>query len=444
MLDHLTRRHLLRAASLAAFSACLPPLLRSADVLRTVSTSKILILLELEGGNDGLNTIVPFSDPAYALARSTLELTRSAAPTSSDEFEYTKTYIQLANDGDGKYNFTDGATGLAGSLTGLGIHKALAALGPAWQAKDLAVVQGVGYANPNRSHFRGIDIWNNAATDSQAFVSSGWLGRMFTSEGVDTVSKTNGMLFRRPNNNPLVKADLRAVSLSTPEEFIKNSEEIAAFAAAAPVVTGNPALDQVLTARFQAAQARDKLVAATGPAEAAIEANWGVTFPDTTLGKQAKHIARCIAGGLSCPFYKMSLGGFDNHTDQKTKHADLLGDVGKSLAALRLALTYAGKWNDVLVMTYAEFGRRVKQNDSSGTDHGTAAPHFFMGGSVNGGIYGSHPSLTTLDSSGDMLFGTDFRQLYATCGAWLGVNPTNVNSALTLDSGTTFAPLAVV
>ena len=444
MLDQLTRRQVLRSASLAAFAAFLPPLLRSTEFARTVSSTRTLILLELEGGNDGLNTIIPFADAAYAAARPSLKLTPSLSATSPDVLEYTKTYVPFV--GAGAYTtFTDGASGLVGTQTGLGIHKALMPLQLAWKANDLAIVQGVGYGNPNRSHFRGIDIWNSAVTDNQAFVASGWLGRMFTSEGVDTSSKTNGMLFRRPNNNPLVQANLRAVSMNNPKDFIDNSADIAEFSVTPPVATGNAALDQVLVARYQAAQARESLVTAMATSAAVqIESTWKTTFPETNLGEQAKDIARCIAGGLNCAFYKMSIGGFDNHTDQKTKHADLLGNVGKSLAALRQALKDAGKWDDVLIMTYSEFGRRLEQNGSNGTDHGTAAPHFFMGGLVNGGIYGSHPSLTTLDSSGDMIHNTDFRRLYATCGSWLGVTTQHVNTALTLDSGTDYLPLGVI
>lgn len=444
MLDQLTRRQVLRSASLAALAAFLPPVLRGVDFARAVSSTRTLILLELEGGNDGLNTIVPFADSRYAAARPSLKLTPSLSAAPADTLEYTKTYVPFV--GAGAYTtFTDGATGLVGTPTGLGIHKALMGLQPAWKAHDLAIVQGVGYGNPNRSHFRGIDIWNSAVTDSQAFAASGWLGRMFTGAGVDGSSRTNGMLFRRPNNNPLAQAQLRAVALDNPDDFIEYSENIAQFSAAAPTATGNAALDQVLVARHQAAQARESLVTAMSTEAATqIKATVKTAFPQTKLGKQANDVARCIAGGLNCAFYKISIGGFDNHTEQKTKHADLLGDVGASLAALRLALIAAGKWNDVLIMTYSEFGRRVEENGSRGTDHGTAAPHFFMGGQVNGGIYGTHPSLTTLDDSGDMLYNTDFRRLYATCGSWLGVTAPQVNTALTRDSGADYTPLSVI
>lgn len=438
MNDQLTRRQVLRTASLTALAAFLPASLRSIEVLRALTASKVLILVELEGGNDGLNTIVPFGQSAYATKRPTLKLTQAANAAA----DYITTFVPLGGTG---YTFSGAqpSTAFHGDLTGLGIHKALDPLQAAWQNQDLAVVLGVGYGNPNRSHFRGIDIWNSAVTDDQPLASTGWLGRMLAAQGVGT-STTNGLLFRRPNNNPLTQAGLREVSLSKPEDFIANSAEIATLGATAPVATGNAALDLILTARFQAAQARASLDAAMK--RIAPVATWDGQFPPgmfpattpartSVLGPQAEHIARCIIGSLDCPFYKMSIGGFDNHTDQQAKHADLLGDVAQSLAALRTALITAGRWNDVLIMTYSEFGRRVEENDSKGTDHGTAAPHFFLGGGINGGVYGTQPSLTALDTRGDLQFSTDFRELYATCGSWLGVSAGNSDTALNRGSG---------
>ncbi len=430
----LTRRDVLRSASALALGSLLPQGLWSAVQGRTVRSDRTLVLLEFEGGNDGLNTIIPTAQQTlYDARRPSLKLAKKGISQFTD---YVNQCIPLA----GSDSFSTGATAsLTGDASGLAIHGAMNPLRAAWQAGDMAVVQGVGYANPNRSHFRGIDIWNNGATDNQPLLSSGWLGRMFSDEGLDTTSKTNAVLFRRANNSPVANSTSKAIAMGSPEDFITSSayligenlddgnpwNDVPALVTAAPAPTGNDALDRILTARWQVVEARSKVIdamaaTATGQPLAAQLAQF-TTDPQIDLLLQARHVFRCIAGGLDCAVYKISIGGFDTHTAQKTKHADLLGAVAKAIKALRTALIAAGKWDSTLIMSYSEFGRRIEENGSAGTDHGTAAPHFFFGGGINGGVYGSYPTLAVTHPWDDMEWTTDFRHLYATCGTWLGV-----------------------
>lgn len=429
----LSRRDLLRGASAAVLGSLLPQALWGAIGGRTVRTDRTLILIELEGGNDGLNTIIPLTDlTLYNTRRPRLRLTPSTSTTS---FDYQANYFNLGT------TFLGGATGLHNqSQAGdFGIHAALDRLMPAWRAGDMGVALGVGYAQPNLSHFRGIDIWNTAATDQQQLASSGWLGRMFTQEGLDAASKTNAVLFRRANNSPVANSSSKAIAMGSPEDFIANSRyligenlddgnvwnDVPALVTSAPTPTDNPALDRILEARWQVVEARSKVIDAMAATETgqplAAQLPAFTTSPQIDLLSQARHVFRCIAGGLDCPVYKLSIGGFDTHTDQKAKHADLLGAVGRAVATLRTALIAAGKWDSTLIMTYSEFGRRIAENGSGGTDHGTAAPHFFFGGGITGGIYGTQPTLAVSNPWDDMTATMDFRRLYATCGAWLGV-----------------------
>ena len=421
MSNQLSRRALLRAASLAGLAACLPAL---GPLPREVSRTRCLVLLELTGGNDGLNTIVPYEDPVYLARRGKyLRLT----PGNAD---YTRGVIPFST--------FSGSSALA-KPAGLGVHASLGRLQDAWQAGDLAVVQGVGYPNPNRSHFRGIDIWHSGCTDDQPVLASGWLGRMFRNEGLSPAAAVDGIHFSRANETPLRAAQVKALSIGTPSDFLKKTEALI-DPSDSQLATTNPALAHVLGMQRIAKRARSTLVSAIGT-----PLTFTTAFPANGLGNQLKYVAQCIAGGLENPFYKVSLGGFDNHTNQPAKHADLLAQVADGLAALRSALIERGRWDDVLVMTYSEFGRRVEENESQGTDHGTAAPHLVLGGRVIGGLHGTAPALSDLDRRGDLKATVDFRRLHATAGRWLGIAGANIDAGLDpFATSAVFAPIDCV
>lgn len=415
MAIHLTRRQALRGTALGALTALLPHRLGAVEgILAAARSDRILVLLELEGGNDGLNTLVPYADATYQTRRTSLRLD----PASGD----WRTRVI-------PFSTWNGGVVLPGPQDGFGVHAALDKLKPAWQAGDLAFVHGVGYAQPNLSHFRGIDIWNTGADDTQPAIGSGWLGRMLAAEGVPAAAaNTAAVIFRRENNNPAGHVDVSTISMGRPGDFLGRSTvdkiplpTAAQYTAAA----GKAAVLHLLDMQKAANEAHDAVQAAVGTAP-----SFATTFPNNDLGNQAKYVAQCIAGGLACPFYKMSIGSFDTHADQRVRHSDLLAQVADALRALREALIEKGRWDQVLVMTYAEFGRRIEENNSAGTDHGTAAPHILIGGRVTGGIHGTQPDLAAPDSRGNLVANTDFRRLYATCGRWLGIAEATCDAAL--------------
>lgn len=339
---------------------------------------RILLLVELKGGNDGLNTLVPYADPRYRELRAGIGVPRERV-------------VQL----DEK----------------VGLHERLAPLMDCWKAGDLAIVQGVGYPYPNRSHFRSIEIWDTASAASQT-LSEGWIAQAFRGTGlakgigVDCiVADTNAL----PSTGP----SLRTIVMQDAENFLSQATGVAT--ASAMNDGGNPALRHLLAVRQEinaaAAGLRDRLRDAPAPAE---------SYPqELLLGRQFDLATRVLSARVPVVAIKVALGGFDTHANQPPTHERLLASLASNIAVLRRNLIAADLWKDVVVVTYSEFGRRAKQNASSGTDHGTSAPQFIMGGSVKGGLHGVYPPLSDLED-GDLRHTVDFRNVFATLarGCW--------------------------
>jgi uncharacterized protein (DUF1501 family) len=340
--------------------------------------SRILLLIELKGGNDGLNTVIPYADSNYRELRPGIGVAR----------DHT---IQL----DEK----------------VGLHNKLEPLMDSWKAGDLAIVQGVGYPYPNRSHFRSIEIWDTASASNQT-LSEGWIAQAFKGTtlpkgvGVDSiVADTNAL----PSTGP----DLRTIVMQDAENFLRQANALKDTGGMKD--GGNPALRHLLAVRQEingaAKGLADKLRSAAAPKEA---------YPqEVLLGRQLELATRVITARVPVVAIKAALGGFDTHANQVQPHERLLGLLAANLAILRKNLIATNLWNDVVVMTYSEFGRRVRQNASGGTDHGTAAPLFVMGGGVKGGLHGAYPSLSDLQD-GDLKHTVDFRSVFATVaqGCW--------------------------
>jgi uncharacterized protein (DUF1501 family) len=341
---------------------------------------RTLVLIELAGGNDGLNTVVPYADPAYQRLRPGIAIKRDAV-------------IRL----DEK----------------LGLHPALAPLADAWKARELAIVQGVGYENPNRSHFRSIDIWDTGS-GSNRFLAEGWVARLLgpARRNKERVAdRLADAVVLGGGTGPVTGAGLRAVSMPDPQRFLRQAQDMKAVEAR----PANPALAHVIQVQREIQDTAKELreVLARAP-EVRGE------FPNGPLAQQLRVAARLINARAVVPVIKLALGGFDTHANQPGQHANLLRQLGEGLAAFRKALAEAGRWNDVLVMTYSEFGRRAAQNGSNGTDHGTAAPHFVVGAKVKGGLFGPAPNLADL-VDGDVRHAIDYRSLYATAArGWWG------------------------
>ncbi|WP_175734942.1 DUF1501 domain-containing protein [Burkholderia ambifaria] len=352
--------------------------------------ANVLILVELKGGNDGLNTVVPYADPLYYQLRRGIGIKRDQV-------------LQL-----------DAHTGL---------HPALAPLMPLWRDGQVAIVQGVGYPQPNLSHFRSIEIWDTASRSDQ-YLHEGWLTRTFAQAPVPPGFAADGVVLGSAEMGPLANG-ARAIALVNPAQFIR----AARLAEPSSLRERNPALAHIIDVENDIVKAADRLRPRGGMRE------FRTAFPAGTFGTSVKTamqvLAACEASGPGAQdgvaVLRLTLNGFDTHQNQPGQHAALLKQFAEGMGAMRDALIELGRWNQTLVMTYAEFGRRVRENQSNGTDHGTAAPHFVMGGRVAGGLYGAAPALAHLDGNGNLPVAVDFRQLYATVlGPWWGLDATRV------------------
>ena len=352
------------SASLAAGMAIASPGLSAAV------TRPVLVLIELNGGNDGLNTLVPFADPQYARARPRLGLAR-------------ENVVQLDER--------------------VGMHSSLSPLMSAWGDGELAWVQGVGYTPPNRSHFRSIEIWDTASTQENANLS-GWVGAAFAEPGFERPPEVDALVLGRPYYGPVAGVHMRSIYMRKPEGFLSRASRLRALEKS----TKNEALAHVLRVRSDLSVSSSIVRDVLERQPAAQTA--GMKGP---LGKQLELASRMIQGRAGIGVYKLSHSGYDTHAGQGVRHRALLGELGRTLAAFRAQLKASGDWRNVFVATYSEFGRRVAENGSGGCDHGTAAPHLLLGGSVRGGLYGRYPSLTDLDG-GDLRPAVSFTDYYAT------------------------------
>ncbi len=354
------RRAFLSLAALVPFAG----MGRLALAAASSTTRSLLVLVELRGGNDGINTVVPFGDPLYPRLRPRLALARER---------------------------------LVDLDTHVGLHPSLTPLGEVWFAGELAVVQGIGYPDPNLSHFRSIEIWNTASAASD-YLDAGWLARAFA-RFPSPERYADGIVVGPGGMGPLAGGG-RSIALNEPREFVRNAR----FArdVAEP---RNAAAAHILQVE------RDLLVAAQrldGAAAVAAE------FPVHPFGRATQVAARLAANEAGIAVVRLSLDGFDTHANQPAVHANLLRQLSEGLSALRAALIDMGRWQSTVIATYSEFGRRPRENQSAGTDHGTASTHFVLGGAVKGGLYGSHPALDRLDANGNIPYAVDFRAYYAT------------------------------
>ncbi|HXS52965.1 MAG TPA: DUF1501 domain-containing protein [Usitatibacter sp.] len=382
------RREFLKLSALAPFVGATGLARAAADP----GVRRLLILVELKGGNDGLNTVVPFADPRYAELRPRLAIAREQV-------------IHLTER--------------------VGLHPSLAPLKPAWDAGELAIVQGVGYPAPNLSHFRSIEIWDTASRSDQ-YLDEGWLARAFERSPCPASYAAEGVVVGAGGMGPLSGRKVRAIALANPEQFVRSAHLVHAEAAR----PRNASLAHILHVENEVAASAERLRGAPR--------DFGTEFPAGAFGASTRAAAQLAANPAGIAVVRLSLGSFDTHANQLPVQANLLHQLGEGLAALRGALTEAGLWKSTVVATYAEFGRRARENQSGGTDHGTASAHFVLGGAVHGGLHGAAPSLERLDADGNLTHTVDFRAYYATLlERWL-----RIDSGAVL--GGHFAPLDLV
>jgi uncharacterized protein (DUF1501 family) len=362
MSANLRRRAILAAAAAAPFTN----LVALAQALENASRRPLLVLVELRGGNDGLNTVIPYADPLYATLRP-----------------------RLAIDRDRVLKLTPEA----------GLHPALAKLLPTWEEKRLAIVQGVGYPDPNLSHFRSIEIWDTASR-SDEYLDAGWLSRAFEKAPSPAGFAADGVVVGPGGMGPLAGRGARAIALANPEQFLRNAR-----LARGEGEARNAALAHILRVERDVLTSAQRLHAHKA---------FATSFPQGAFGSQVATASQLAANEAGISVVRLSLDGFDTHAYQLARHEALMRQLGDGLEALRAGLAEAGRWDSTVIATYAEFGRRPRENHTGGTDHGTANAHLVMGGRVRGGLYGAAPALDRLDGEGNLPFAVDFRAYYAT------------------------------
>lgn len=348
----------------------------------------ILVVVELTGGNDGLNTVVPFKDPEYARLRPTLKLPSPQLRKINDE---------------------------------LGLHPSMTGFAELLEDNALCMVQGVGYPNPSQSHFRSMDIWQGGTLAPS--INEGWLGQ--------TLKKMPGgsqafHLKQANQSSPLAfeGAPMRVPSIATLEEFqlqmrASSRADRQAQEKFIEQAVHTPPKGGLLD--FVSRTAATTYASSKRLAEIGKNYQPRSTYPNTPLATRLRLAAQLINADLGARLFYVSIDGFDTHATQAPAHANLLGQLSAAITAFFKDLKARGQADRVLILTFSEFGRRARENGSRGTDHGSGAPIFLVGGKVQSGVVGQHPSLTDLEM-GNLRHHTDFRQVYATLlDGWLGV-----------------------
>lgn len=360
------------------------------------ASNNTLIVVQLAGGNDGINTVIPYTDSLYRKMRPTLAIPEN-------------TVLQL----DGR----------------LGLHPNLASLKKIWDGGHLAIVEGVGYPNPSLSHFQAMDIWQTL--DLTGNGSEGWLGKL-----VAGMVDNDGHPFKSLDVGVQTAQALSSISAQVPTLTSTQSYRL----------TPDPLDRDGGNARLQALMKLYNTYPRSSPYAAlldttALNAQEGgrqlrqadatyqpaVTYPAGPFAAGLKVLAEAIVQGLGLRVGYVTLGGFDTHANQQATHATLMKTLADGLSAFYTDLVMHKKADNVVIMTWSEFGRRVEENGSLGTDHGTAAPMFVMGNPINKGIFGEPPGLGDLDQTGNLKYTTDFRSVYATVlDRWMGASSKDI------------------
>ena len=406
--DAYSRRIFIRqGVMLASFAATLPHFIQesalgmlapdgSATGSRPgVPDERILVIVQLSGGNDGLNPVIPYGDREYHAARPSLSLGEPGKAKNGGAA------LELDRD------------------RGIGLHPNLTGLKELHDDGRLAVVAGVGYPNPNRSHFASMDIWQSGRPEGKG---TGWLGRYVdatcngnpAADVAVSVGRTAPLAMLGRTSRPIAfeSADLfRWLGADAGGQMEDEYQRMVRAGELKDVAAGSQESFLMRTA-LDAQVTSDRIRAAVGKAPLA-------RYPGSAVAKQLQTVAAMIRDGMKTRVYYVSMGGFDTHANQPNSHGNLMRQLGDAMLAFQNDLKAQGNDGRVMTMCFSEFGRRVRQNASNGTDHGTAGPVFVVGPNVNPGLQGKYPSLTDLDG-GDLKFTTDFRGVYQELlGKWM-------------------------
>ena len=349
-------------------------------------TDRVLVVINFQGGNDGLNTVVPFGMPEYYRYRPSIGVPQNDVLRIDDTF---------------------------------GLNPVLAPFKQMYDKGNVAIVHGVGYPDPDHSHFRSTEIWQTA--QPKGYESTGWIGRYLDSASLpknnlfNAVALSNVLpeiMISKTTDVPAIDA-LRGYGLRS-DKTSGNKEAFHEFVRDTTVPFRSPFLAKVAEIEDHAQRGAEELPKLVAGYQTQ------ATYPATPLGRSLALAAQIVGSKLGTRVLYVNHGSFDTHVTQKQTQERLLGDFANAIAAFYQDLAAHGNDKRVLTMTFSEFGRRVPENASRGTDHGEAAPVFLIGGGVKGGLYGQHPDLNRLNA-GNLAFTTDFRQVYATVlERWLG------------------------
>lgn len=383
------RRKFIKNSTLASSLFFVPSFVKAFE---TVASSKLgfkrLVIIQLSGGNDGLNTVVPFRDDLYHNARPTIALGKDDVLKLNDD---------------------------------LGLHSSLGPLKRLYDQGYLSIINNVGYPNPNRSHFRATDIWQTAS-GSEEYKQSGWIGRFLDNYGEHPY---NAIEIDDSLSLALKGEEFNGIATKNPEVLFKTAND--------PYFRGvlNHYNDEHLS-EHNLGYLYKSMIAAESSAKYIYETTKTISstqeYPNNQFGVQLKTMAKFINSGIDTKVFYSSLGGFDTHANQKGTHSRLLEIYAESIEAFVKDLKQQNTFKDTLILTFSEFGRRVKQNAGHGTDHGSANNVFIVGENLKRqGLYNDMASLSNLDANGDIKFEIDFRSIYATVlNKWLMVDDTKI------------------
>ncbi|QEG43648.1 DUF1501 domain-containing protein [Roseimaritima ulvae] len=351
---------------------------------------RILVVVQLSGGNDGLNTLVPYADDDYRAARAKLAVPTSDVLKCDDDF---------------------------------GFHPAMRGLYDLLQAGQLTAIQGVGYDQPNRSHFESMDIWHTCRRKTEQR-PDGWIGRLLEQPSMDTGGDVPALhLGHEQQPFAVVSQQVRVPTVKQLAEFQLRGTDRKSLRSLLTQSLPAETTDSDGLLGFLQSSTSAALTASQRVAEASSDYQSEVQYPESQLGNKLRVVAQLIDAGLKTRVYYVQLDGFDTHAEQADTHAILLRQWSEAVSALVQDLDAHDHGQRVCVMTFSEFGRRVSENASGGTDHGAAGPMFLCGGGLQAGLVGTRPDLSDLHD-GDLKHHIDFRQVYRTVlESWLGVDP---------------------
>lgn len=378
------RKEFLQIGSLATASLMLPKFLKAFEGQNLVPPgNKVLVVLQLSGGNDGLNTIIPIRNDIYYRERPKLGIQKQAALSLTDE---------------------------------AGIHPALSYFKELYDDGSLGIMNNVGYPNPDRSHFRSMDIWQTAS-DSNQYVSTGWIGRYLDAQCSGCDRPTQALEIDDVLSLALKGEEMKGLALTDPKKLFNSSNEKYFRQINEAHEDHEAAADYLYKTLSETLSSADYIY------QQSRRYHSTAAYPATALAKNLKTIASLILSDINTKVYYVSLGSFDTHINQEAQQKRLFTELNEAMKPFVQDLKNNNRFQDVVIMTFSEFGRRVSQNASGGTDHGTANNMFFIGGGLKQkGMINELPDLTNLDQ-GDLKFTVDFKNVYATLlGNWLAAD----------------------